>query len=192
MSTRGNDRRARATVLRRHGVRALTAGAALAAAMIAVAGPAHAATGVSVTGSALEITGDRVSDGIVVFVDADGSLRVRNTGDTVVPGASCVAVTANEVDCASAGVIAVVAGTGAGNDSFRNRTSLPSKVALGLGADSFIGGLGRDSASGDEGDDKLGGLAGNDVLVGGAGVDTTDGGDGTDRCDAETEFFCES
>ncbi|MFG6191245.1 calcium-binding protein [Nonomuraea sp. JJY05] len=188
MSTRGNT----GTVLRRHGVRALTAGAALAAALIAIAGPAHAATGVSVTGSALEITGDHVADDIVVFVDTDGSLIVRNTGDTVVPGAACVAVTANEVDCSSAGVTAVVAATGAGDDSFRNRTSLPSKVALGTGADRFVGGLGRDLASGDEGDDKLGGLAGNDVLVGGAGVDTADGGAGTDRCDAETELFCES
>ncbi|MFC4113472.1 calcium-binding protein [Nonomuraea zeae] len=179
-------------VLRRHGVRALTAAAALAATLLAVAGPAHATTNVSVSGGALQISSGAAADDIAVFVDTDGSLIIRNTADTVVASAPCVGLTANEVDCPSAGITAVTVNTGAGDDSFRNRTSLRTKAFMGTGADLFFGGLSRDIASGDDGNDRLAGLAGDDLLIGGAGADTANGADGTDTCDAEIESNCES
>ncbi|MEW9549457.1 hypothetical protein [Nonomuraea sp. NPDC050783] len=192
MSTRGNAPRARARVLRRNGVRALTAGAALAGCLLAVTGPAQAATGVRVAGSVLEVRAGAAADDIAVSVDTDGSLLVRNAADTVVAGALCVAVTADQVDCAAAGVTTVSVLTAEGDDLVRNRTALRSRVVLGPGADAFLGGLAADAVSGGDGDDRLSGLGGDDLLLGDAGTDTATGGDGTDRCDAEFETTCES
>ncbi|MEV4169663.1 hypothetical protein [Nonomuraea sp. NPDC049709] len=189
-TTRGTERRSRATVLRRHGVRALTAGAALAAALIAVAGPAHATTNVSVSGAVLQITSGGVSDDLLVS-QVGGRLVVRNNGDLVIPAAPCVAVAKNEAVCPAAGITTISANTAAGDDTLRNRTTLRSRVVLGPGADMFIGGLDTDMASGDDGDDRLAGLAGNDVLLGGAGTDSANGGDGVDKCDAEILTDCE-
>ncbi|MFI7698939.1 calcium-binding protein [Nonomuraea sp. NPDC049480] len=191
MSTRGNDRRSRARVLRRHGVRALTAGAALTASLLAVAGPAHAATNVSVSGTVLQVVAGSASDDLVVFVSGN-RLIVSNTADTVVGAAPCVGLTANQVACPSAGISVISAVTGKGDDRLRNRTALRSKVDLGPGTDAFLGGLGSDIAFGGDGEDRLSGQAGNDTLVGDAGADSASGGDGTDRCDAEFETDCES
>ncbi|MCK2217536.1 hypothetical protein MF672_027640 [Actinomadura sp. ATCC 31491] len=191
-TTQAGERRSRARVLRRHGVRAVTAGAALAASLLAVAGPAHAATGVSVSGGVLEVHAGAAADDIAVFVDTDGSLLVRNAGDTVTAGGPCVLVNANQADCPSAGVTTVAVTTGSGDDLVRNRTTLRSRVTLGPGADGFVGGLARDAVSGGDGDDRISGLGGDDLLLGDAGTDTATGGDGTDRCDAEFETTCES
>lgn len=193
MSTRGNERRSGAGVLRRHAVRALTAAVALAAALLAFAGPAHAVTNVSLSGSALQIVAGSASDDIVVSMTASGTrLIVTNSGDTVAGAAPCVGLTANQVVCPAAGVTAIAAVTAKGDDVLVNRTSLPSKVALGPGNDGFLGGLGADAAFGGDGNDRLSGQAGNDVLVGDAGTDSASGGAGTDRCDAEFETLCES
>ncbi|MEV0380929.1 calcium-binding protein [Nonomuraea sp. NPDC050643] len=189
MSTRGTERRSRATVLRRHGVRALTAGAALAASLAVFAGPAHAAGNVSVTGSVLEIVTSDLADDILVG-QVDGRLVVRNNGDVLIPGASCASVAKNEVVCKAEGVTHIVAITRPGDDIVRNRTLLPSRVSLGDGDDQFIGGLDTDQVSGGNGNDRLAGLAGDDVLLGEAGKDSAHGGDGVDKCDAEIVTAC--
>ncbi|MGP4100681.1 hypothetical protein [Nonomuraea sp. KM90] len=200
MSTRGNDTRTRATTVRGHGIRALTAGAALCGTLLAVTGPAHAATNVAVAGAVLEINAGNMGDAITVSVDVDGSLLVTNTGDTVVAGAQCVAVTANQVDCASAGVARIRAAMNSGDDVLRNQTSLRARADMGAGTDWFEGGSAVDTVDGNDGNDTLLGGDGNDrlfgnseddFLVGEGGDDDADGGSDIDLCDAESEINCE-
>ena len=68
----------------------------------------------------------------------------------------------------------------AGNDVFRNMTSLASHASGGLGDDELQGGSTGDRMFGDEGDDFILGHSGNDVLLGGSGNDTVRGGPGVD------------
>ncbi|MBB6548000.1 hypothetical protein [Nonomuraea rubra] len=193
-TTRRTGSRSRATVLRRHGVRALMAGATVAAAaaasLFAVAGPAHAAAGVSVSAPLLQITADAAADAITV-TQVGGRLVVRNDGGLLFPGAGCTATAKNVSVCDADGVTTIVADTGAGNDTLTNRTTLRSRVVLGAGSDQFFGGTATDQAAGEAGDDRLAGHAGDDVLIGGDGTDSANGGDGADKCDAETVTLCE-
>ncbi|MEV5897143.1 calcium-binding protein [Nonomuraea fuscirosea] len=189
-TTRGTERRSRATVLRRHGVRALTAGAALAAALMAVAGPAQATTNVSVSGGVLQIVSGAASDGISV-AQAGNRLIVQNDGDVVIPAAPCQAVSKNQSVCPADGVTLITVNTGDGDDDVRNRTTLRSRVVLGAGSDTFVGGTAVDMVAGGDGDDRMAGLAGDDLLLGAAGLDSANGGDGADKCDAETVTLCE-
>ncbi|MFC5828847.1 hypothetical protein [Nonomuraea insulae] len=173
--------------MRRYGVRALAAGAALTGALLAVAGPAHAATGVAVTGAGntvLEITGSGVSDDITVSVAANGWLHVSNAADVVPAVAPCVAVNANEVECPPGAIARIRAATGNGDDTFRNRTALPSRVDMDHGKDIFLGGPAADEVRGGDGNDDLRGQGGNN--------DAADGGPGFDLCHAETEVACEA
>lgn len=69
----------------------------------------------------------------------------------------------------------------AGDDTFRNSTSIPSK-AYGLdGNDTLIGGSGADFLVGGYGQDVLEGNGGNDTLWGSGGSDVLRGGDGNDE-----------
>ncbi|GAA3622164.1 hypothetical protein GCM10022419_129800 [Nonomuraea rosea] len=170
-------------------MRALTAGAALAASLAIFTGPAHAAGNVSVTGSVLEIITNDVPDDVLIG-QVGGRLVVRNNGDLLIPGAGCASVAKNEVVCKAEGVTHIVAITRPGDDVVQNRTTLPSRVSLGDGNDQFIGGLATDQVSGGNGDDRLAGLAGDDVLLGEAGQDSANGGDGVDKCDAEIVTSC--
>ncbi|MEO3873391.1 calcium-binding protein [Nonomuraea sp. B12E4] len=193
MSTPRTERRSRFTWLRGNGVRALTAGAALAASLAAslafFAGPAHAAGSVTVTGSLLEIITSDLADDVLIS-QVNGQLVVRNNGDVLIPGAGCASVAKNEVTCEADGLTHLLAITQPGDDTVRNRTSLPSRVSLGDGADTFIGGLGTDQVSGGNGDDRLAGLTGDDLLLGEGGFDSANGGDGADKCDAEIVTSC--
>ncbi|WP_157547749.1 hypothetical protein [Nonomuraea candida] len=189
-TTRGSGRRSRATFLRRHGVRALTAGAALAAALSAVAGPAHATADVSVSGSVLRIASDAAADDLLI-TQVGTRLVVRNDGGLLIPAAPCVAMAKNVSACPAGEVTTIVADLGDGDDRMENRTALRSRVVLGAGADQFVGGTGVDMAFGDVGDDRLAGLAGDDVLLGADGLDSAHGGDGADKCDAEIRTLCE-
>ncbi|MEV0620629.1 calcium-binding protein [Nonomuraea sp. NPDC050404] len=189
-TTRGTERRSRATVLRRHGVRALTAGAALAGALMAVAGPAHATANVSVSGSVLQIDSDAASDNVLV-TQVGNRLVIRNDGGLLIPAAPCVATAKNVSVCPAEGVTTIVADLGDGDDRLENRTLLRSRAVLGAGADQFVGGAGVDMAFGDVGNDRLAGNAGDDVLLGADGLDSAHGGDGVDKCDAEILTACE-
>ncbi|SEG36396.1 hypothetical protein SAMN05444920_102722 [Nonomuraea solani] len=189
MSTRGTERRSRATILRRHGVRALMAGAAVAASMAAFAGPANAAGTVSVAGSALQIVTNDVPDDVLVG-QVGGRLVVRNNGDLVIPGAGCVSIAKNEVACKAEGVTFISADTRPGDDILRNRTTLPSRVLLGDGNDQFFGGTDTDQVLAGNGNDRMAGNGGDDLLLGEAGLDSANGGDGADKCDAEIVTSC--
>jgi len=77
----------------------------------------------------------------------------------------------------------------AGNDTFTNESSIPSRASGGPGADvlrgggvgdELSGGGGNDQVFGEGGIDALSGGAGNDVMVGGRGNDAIRGGDGDD------------
>lgn len=67
----------------------------------------------------------------------------------------------------------------AGNDLFRNDTSIPSEAHGGLGDDQLLGGTADDKLYGDGGNDWIDGRAGADKMWGGAGHDTfhADGND---------------
>lgn len=67
---------------------------------------------------------------------------------------------------------------GAGNDSFRNGTSIRCVALGGAGDDNLSGGSGNDVLDGGAGDDILNGGAGDDRCNGGAGADHISGGKG--------------
>ncbi|GAA3610781.1 hypothetical protein GCM10022419_114740 [Nonomuraea rosea] len=186
--------------MRWYGVRALTAGAALTGTLLAITGPAHAVTGVNVAGggTVLQIIAGNVPDNITVSV-VGGTLHVSNSADTVPAAAPCVAVTANEVACPAAGILRIGAATSNGDDTFINDTALPSRVDMGYGDDTFLGGSATDEVRGRDGNDKLLGRAGNDRLFGNPGDDIVDGqggndlangGTGVDACTAEVTVLC--
>lgn len=68
----------------------------------------------------------------------------------------------------------------AGNDTFTNKSSIPSSVWGGRGNDSLNGGSGSDYLSGGSGKDKLYGNNGHDKLFGGSSNDYLNGGSGND------------
>ena len=69
----------------------------------------------------------------------------------------------------------------AGNDSFRNDSSIPSSVNGGPGDDTLRGGTGIDLIRGGDGADFIFGGDGDDRLTGDEGDDQMDGGDGNDH-----------
>jgi len=119
----------------------------------------------SVSGGILRIVGTKHAD--VIEISRSGS-----SIDVAINGVN-TAFNASGVD----GLI--VKGFG-GNDSVRNRTSLPSLLLGGAGDDTLIGGTGSDTISGGTGNDLLSGGRGNDLLNGDEGKDTITGGRGTD------------
>ncbi|MFI6739744.1 hypothetical protein ACIBI9_43055 [Nonomuraea sp. NPDC050451] len=141
MSTRGNGKRLRMRGLRAHGVRALTVGGALAASLLAVAGPAHAATDVGVSGSELQIFGGAASDNIDVSLSGRYVI-VSNAGDSIATSAPCKQQSANRVACPADQIESILALTGEGDDTMRNRTRLPMKAHLAPGRDNLISGNG--------------------------------------------------
>jgi hypothetical protein len=77
----------------------------------------------------------------------------------------------------------------AGDDTFTNQSSIPSRAHGGPGADmlrgggagdTFFGGVGIDQIIGNGGNDELWGGAGDDVVIGGPGSDAIQGGGGDD------------
>jgi hypothetical protein len=68
----------------------------------------------------------------------------------------------------------------AGNDTFTNQSSIPSRASGGPGADVLRGGEAGDELSGGGGDDQVFGAGGIDALSGGAGNDVMVGGRGND------------
>ena len=68
-----------------------------------------------------------------------------------------------------------------GNDTFTNRSSVPSLILGGNGNDKLYGGSEADRIVGGRGDDFIDGGFGNDSLVGSFGNDEIEGGLGNDR-----------
>ncbi|WP_329088213.1 MULTISPECIES: calcium-binding protein [unclassified Streptosporangium] len=179
-------------VVRRAGLRALAVGVLVVTPPLALAGPALAGTNVTVTGSLLSINAGNLSDDISVDLDVDGSLVVRNSGDTLSTAGVCQNVDDNTVRCPATGITGIQASLQAGADTLRNNTALPMRAFLGAGKDGFSGGSARDTVSGQTGGDTMHGNDGDDVLEGNAGPDSVVGGAGRDICTAEVRESCES
>lgn len=71
-----------------------------------------------------------------------------------------------------------------GNDSFTNKTDVPSRVYGGNGNDVLVGGSGADYLNGGNDADAITGSEGNDTIDAGAGDDFVLGGSGHDFIDA--------
>ncbi|MGW4956017.1 hypothetical protein ACWEPL_02200 [Nonomuraea sp. NPDC004186] len=147
MSTRGNGKRPRIRALRAHGVRALAVGGTLAASLLAVAGPAHATTDVSVSGSELYVYGGDASDNIDLSLSGRWVI-VSNSGDRIEASAPCRRESANRVACPADEIESIVAVTGPGDDTLRNRTRLPMRANLAPGRDNLISGNGAATIGG--------------------------------------------
>jgi Ca2+-binding RTX toxin-like protein len=133
-----------------------------------------------VNGSRLEYTAISGTENHVAFSLTGSTYVLRDTGSTIAPGAGCVTVNDNEVNCAASGVVSARIQTRDMADSVVNSTSLLTTMDGGAGPDSLTGGPGRDVLNGGGNDDLLKGGGGDDSFNGGHGNDTLDGGSGKD------------
>ncbi|GAA4183114.1 hypothetical protein GCM10022252_10050 [Streptosporangium oxazolinicum] len=179
-------------MIRGAGLRALAVGVLVVTPPLAFAGPALASTNVIVTGSLLSVNAGNLPDDISIDLDVDGSLVIRNSGDTLSTAGVCRNVDANTVRCPATGITGIQASLQGGADTLRNNTALPMRAFLGAGKDGFSGGSARDTVSGQTGGDTMHGNDGDDVLEGNAGPDSVIGGAGRDICAAEVRESCES
>ncbi|GIH78718.1 hypothetical protein [Planobispora longispora] len=183
------------SISRRAGFRALATGALLLISAAATgAAPAQAQTFTNVTAISgkLSVNAGNVGDNITINVE-NGSLVVRNFNDTITAGSfTCTNVDARTVRCNSAGITNILVNSQGGADTVTNNTTLQSRVFLGPGSDTFIGGSARDFVNGDGSNDRLEGRGGSDILIGNDGAsDQAIGGTNTDFCTAEAELSCE-
>ena len=118
-----------------------------------------------------------------------GFYTLRDTGAPVTPGAGCLRLSVNEVQCASSAILRSSLDAGPGNDIMAVSTNIPTTLAGDIGNDQLTGGNGADDLAGEDGNDTLTGRDGSDTLngglatdklSGGAGADTLDGGGGSD------------
>lgn len=155
------------------------------------AGPAHAASTVTLADGLLQVTGDAGANDIAVGIDPSnpGDYKIADSSGISDPlPAGCVRVNATSIRCPAAGVTAVRADMGAGDDQFKTSSGgVPQETTLNVhgdeGNDTIRGrnGPGRDFLFGGDGDDQLFGEGGNDEIYGGRGNDEIDGGDGDDK-----------
>ncbi|MEU4407690.1 hypothetical protein AB0F88_24485 [Streptosporangium sp. NPDC023963] len=195
MRTRRNVTKREASrpgAIRRAGLRVLAVGILMVAPPLALAGPALADTSVVVTGSLLSVNAGNLADDISIDIDADGSLLIRNSTDTLSTGGTCQKIDDNTVRCPATGITGIQANLQGGADTLRNNTALSMRAFLGAGRDGFSGGAARDIVSGQTGGDTMNGNDGDDVLEGNAGADSVVGGAGRDFCAAEVRESCES
>jgi hypothetical protein len=128
--------------------------------------------------------------GVVAIVGSEGAeaVEVRQQGPSIVVSMNSAAGRFSRTLRGSS--VTRVSFTGlTGDDSFTNRTAIPSRAdggdgndALrgGRGADELIGGRGGDQLFGGDGTDRMQGGAGDDVLQGGVGADVLAGAEGGD------------
>jgi Ca2+-binding RTX toxin-like protein len=127
------------------------------------------------------------TNNVLVSGSGGNTYTITDTGAAITPGASCVAVNANQVSCTSINIVSIRVTLANGNDEVRfdGSVDLPS-----TGSESAIadGGEGNDTLTGAPnernqlfGDDFLSATPGDDVLTGGARGDSFFPGGGTDR-----------
>jgi Ca2+-binding RTX toxin-like protein len=123
------------------------------------------------------------------FGDPSG-VEIEDTGATIMPGAGCVAITANSVRCEDPDSI-IEAVLGDGDDFLSVRVADWSVLRGDEGDDRIDGGNGfyelTEYIFGGPGNDILRDRGGRDVLKGGPGADLMSGGT---SCDAETAGLC--
>ena len=136
---------------------------------------------VVLTASVVEGIGFDARRGVVTITGSDGNdqAEVSRRGSRIT--VTLTTPNATFTKSISAGRVRSVVFSGlAGDDSFTNGTSVPTKADGGAGADVLRGGSGADTLQGGDGNDQLFGNGGNDRLSGGAGDDALDGGAGND------------
>lgn len=116
---------------------------------------------------------------------SNGNLTVNGTSghDTILVSQSgtAVTVTVNGFSLNFPDVQSIEINGGIGNDTIRNRTSLPMTARGDSGADRLFGGDGMDWLDGGTGNDFIAGAKGDDRIYGGFGNDEIYGGHGNDR-----------
>ncbi|MEJ8632039.1 hypothetical protein [Streptomyces sp. MS2.AVA.5] len=150
----------------------------------AVAGTLVIKNGTSVTVTAAVGLGNTIS----VWQVGD-TIRVRDTGDSIVAFGGCTALSTTEAVCPGAGSLTEVV-VNAGDQADNAMSSLASAgVTLvgGAGDDSLQGGSANDTLEGDEGSDFLSGGGGNDTLIGAGGADRIFGGAGNDSIEGRAD-----
>ncbi|GAB3435622.1 hypothetical protein GCM10027569_88040 [Flindersiella endophytica] len=193
-----------------HSARTWLSGAAaavLGAAVMAMAPAALADTGTVVqrdlnNGYSILAADGRINEITVAETDTPTAtvLTVADTGDIVIPGDDCTAVSDHEVNCVLIsnprldistgdlddtvvvrGPLGGVIHAGAGDDSVVTGDAPGTNLVTGdAGSDTLTGGSNGDRLLGGAGDDRLFGNGSNDTLDGGPGADRMNGGDGTD------------
>lgn len=183
-------------MLERQGWRlgAMLAGAALVGGSLLLSGAsAQAASGVNVTssGGSLRVTAQQQA-GKAHRIDVslvNATFTVTDTGDVLLAGVGCTAVTANTVTCTAAGVDEIVISGAELDDKIVSSAPFDTtvfgqngndEITTGVGNDRLDGGNGNDTLTGGAGFDVLLGRNDNDVLLGAEGRDTLDGGFGAD------------
>ncbi|HEX8104710.1 MAG TPA: MXAN_6640 family putative metalloprotease [Solirubrobacteraceae bacterium] len=96
---------------------------------------------------------------------SSSSWRITDTASPLVPGAGCVANTANQVTCTSTTLTSMAVATGDFGDIVTAGTGVTKPIR-------FDGGTGNDTLTGGAAADTFDGGAGGDVMGGGAGSDT--------------------
>jgi Ca2+-binding RTX toxin-like protein len=113
---------------------------------------------------------DRPVD-LVLFLNEEGIVSLRDRRGRITPKSGCEAVSAREVTCDRRGLSSVSVEGSPLDDVVRFRFGLPGSEQNGNGT----------GTDGGEGDDRLYGQAGNDGLFGGTGDDVLHGSGGDDR-----------
>jgi Ca2+-binding RTX toxin-like protein len=191
---------------RRRATHCLLATTLLAAGVIAGTGvPAMAATSATFSSGVLSVTGDALSNSVVISRNAAGTILVNNGAVAVVGGTPTVANTALvrisslggddaiTFDEANGALPAASLLGGAGNDTLSGGSSADqlfgqagNDVLLGRGGfDLLFGGSENDTLTGGDADDQAFGQSGNDRMIWNPGDDTdlNEGGDGTDTAE---------
>jgi Ca2+-binding RTX toxin-like protein len=149
----------------------------------------------AVVGDRLVIRGSDVADTITVveLLDEEGLNAISYAVKIQSSAAGGLTIAPVEETFPAGGIRRVVVATGAGDDQVEfsppvpavnppshSFVTLPSRVTLGAGDDTFNGGSNDDVVSGGAGADFIRGNGGRDLLGGGAGRDRISGGGGDD------------
>jgi Ca2+-binding RTX toxin-like protein len=118
------------------------------------------------SGGVLTVTGDDLSNRVVIGRNAETDTVFVRTGDVTIASVPNSQLTAIKVSLLGEGDVLEIAGT----------VTKPATISGGLGNDRLAGGGGRDVIYGDAGNDTLTGGAGADALYGGEGNDVLNGG----------------
>lgn len=160
----------------------LPAAAVIAIGLGGLTSPANAAGGVSVSDHTMRISTQAGKVNHLTVQRVGLHYRVTDTGDTVVPGPGCTAVTATQVQCLTAGISALTAELGDGNDSLDVQVGVGTTVNAGPGHDHILGSSRDDVIRGGDGNDTLEGRDGSDSIYGDAGFDSLFGAEDCFQC----------
>jgi Ca2+-binding RTX toxin-like protein len=142
----------------------VVAGAACAVLGAGIVVPAALASTAKIGENRL-IVGTSVGEPNQLAFTLEGSKLVVKDAVPVVAGSRCVSVTANAVECSTAGVSQIFADGGDANDTITNSTTIASDLRGGAGDDKLLGGEAADVMRGNPGVDEVRGNGGDDTII---------------------------